>query len=136
MQSAVNAAFLYFISVFALGFVLGAARVLFVVPRIGEVGAVVLEVPIMLGASWVICGLLVRRLNVPPMITARLIMGGLAFTQLMLAEAGVSVFAFGRTIAEHGAAYLMPAAQAGLAAQLLFAAMPLILLRTERSTRK
>jgi hypothetical protein len=43
----------------------------------------------------------------------------------MLAELGVSVFAFGRTPAEHLATYHSAGALLGLAAQIIFAAIPL-----------
>ena len=44
----------------------------------------------------------------------------------MAGELSVSVFAFGRTAVEHLAVYSTLDAQLGLAAQLLFAAFPLI----------
>ena len=42
----------YFAVVFATGFALGVVRVLVTAPRLGETGAVLLEVPIILAASW------------------------------------------------------------------------------------
>jgi hypothetical protein len=135
MRSALVAGTLYFAVVFTLGFVLGTARVVLVVPRLGEVGAVALELPIMVAASWFICGWLVARRAVAPETKARLLMGGVAFALLMAAELGVSVFAFGRELAEHIAAYRAPSAQLGLAAQILFAAFPLIRGRSGAATR-
>src|SRR4051812_22335794 len=91
----------YFALVFALGFILGTIRALLIAPRLGEAGVVLLELPIMLLASWIACGWVIRRLRVNPAFAARLTMGATAFVLLMLAELGVSVFAFGRTPAEH-----------------------------------
>jgi hypothetical protein len=51
-------------------------------------------------------------------------MGAVAFALLMVGELCVSVFGFGRTVAEHFATYGALEAQLGLAAQLLFAAFP------------
>jgi hypothetical protein len=126
MRAAVLAGLAYFAIVFALGFALGTARALLIAPRLGQLGAVAVELPVMLAASWLACGGLVRRFAVPPTPEARIVMGGFAFALLMAAELGVSVVAFSRTPAAHFAADQALAAQLGLAAQLLFAAFPLI----------
>lgn len=113
---------LYFAIVFALGFVLGVARVLLQVPRLGETAAVALELPLMLAASWFICALLLRRraLAVP----SAWAMGAIAFVCLMLAEAALGVGLAGRSLPEHLARYLSAAGALGLAGQLAFAALP------------
>jgi len=124
--TAVRAGVAYFAVVFAAGFALGAARVMLVVPRLSETAAVALEVPLMLVLSWIACRWVVRRFNVSPAASARLIMGGAAFALLMAGEVGVSVLGFGRTFAEHFAAYGAPGALIGLAGQIAFALMPLV----------
>jgi hypothetical protein len=53
-------------------------------------------------------------------------MGAAGFALLMGAEIALSFLAFGRTLAEHLAAYRTPAGTIGLAAQLAFAIFPLI----------
>jgi hypothetical protein len=53
-------------------------------------------------------------------------MGIVAFILLMLAELGVSVLLFGRTLAEHLGTYHSVSALSGLTAQMAFAAMPLL----------
>lgn len=116
----------YFAVIFALGFALGTVRVLAIAPRLGETAAVIIELPIMLAASWWVCGRLLHRLGVQPKVADRLTMGGTAFVLLMLAEFGVSVFAFGRTPGEHLATYGSASALLGLTAQIAFAAMPLV----------
>jgi hypothetical protein len=126
MTAALRAGALYFAIMFAIGFVLGTIRVLVVIPRVGDTNAVLLELPLMLALSWFACAWLVRRFAVPNEFAPRLVMGGVAFALLMVAELGVSVFGFGRTPAEHLARYQVLGAQLGLTAQLVFALFPLI----------
>jgi hypothetical protein len=125
MKNAVKAAVAYFVIVFAIGFVLGTVRVLLVIPRVGPSAAVLIEAPILLSASWLVCGWLLHSLRVPPAWSARSAMGGTAFALLMAAELSLSVFVFGKSAAEHVQAYLAPHQLIGLAAQLAFAAFPL-----------
>jgi hypothetical protein len=44
----------YFVTVFAFAFAMGVARTLVIAPLIGTTAAVLVEVPILLAASWVI----------------------------------------------------------------------------------
>ena len=124
MGRAIQAGVTYFLTVFAIGFALGTIRVLLVIPRIGETNAVLLELPLMLALSWLVCGWLVRHFVVTQAIPQRLAMGAIAFALLLLAELAVSVLGLGRTPAEHLASYQALGAQLGLAAQILFALMP------------
>ena len=50
MKRPLIAATIYFLMLFALGFVLGTIRVLFVAPMLGVLSATLLEVPLMLRA--------------------------------------------------------------------------------------
>jgi hypothetical protein len=115
--------------VFAIGFVLGTVRVLVVIPCFGETSGVLLELPLMLTAAWFICRKLILRLNVPSNAGDRLIMGGLAFALLMVAEIGVDVVAFGRPLLEHLEAYRSASAALGLAGQIAFGLFPFIQLQ-------
>ncbi|MDZ4867418.1 MAG: hypothetical protein SGI91_08870 [Alphaproteobacteria bacterium] len=126
MAVALKAGVLYFAIVFAAGFALGALRVMVIAPRLGETGAVLLELPVMLTLSWFVCAWLVRLQGVSAAAVPRIVMGAAAFVLLMAAEAGVSVFAFGRSPAEHFEAYRAATAQIGLAAQVAFLAFPLL----------
>jgi hypothetical protein len=129
MPSAIRAGALYFAIVFAAGFVLGALRVTVLMPLMGELPAVVLELPIILFISWTVCRKLVAEFSVPPMTSTRAAMGALAFGLLMLAELGLAFLVFDRS----GAAYLADLQSApgllGLAGQIAFAFIPLSLLR-------
>jgi hypothetical protein len=129
VRRALVAGLAYAALVFALGFALGTIRVLVVAPRVGDTAAVLFELPLMLAASYLACRALVGRFAVPSAAAPRLAMGGLALAVLFLAEAAVGVLGFGRTLAEHLATYRAPGAQLGLAAQLVFAALPLVVRR-------
>ncbi len=126
MGAAIRAGLLYVTLVFGLGFVLGTVRVLVVEPRFGATGAVLVELPVMLAASWLACGFALRRPPVPPKAAARVVMGAVAFAVLMGLELAVSVLGFGRTPAQHLATYRETDKLLGLGAQLVFAAFPLL----------
>jgi hypothetical protein len=118
----------YFALVFALGFVLGTVRTLLLRDASGDgrLLAVLIELPIMLGASWFLCRTVVRRFAVAPTVAARALMGGIAIALLMLAEFGIGALLAGRTPGEHLALYREASYALGLAAQIAFAFMPLL----------
>lgn len=124
MTRALVLGLVYFTAVFALGFALGTLRVLVLGPRLGELGAVAAELPVILAGAWLVCGRLLagRRLGRAEAAA----MGATAFTLLMLAEAALSWLAFGRSLAGHVALYAEPPQLLGLAGQLAFAAFPLL----------
>jgi hypothetical protein len=117
----------YFLLVFALGFVFGTARsaLLAVAPRISRFEAVIVELPIMLMASWLLCGVVVRRAAVPRAAIARATMGATAFVLLMLAELGLDLLLLGETVGQHFASYGDASHALGLAAQVAFGLFPL-----------
>ena len=116
----------YFLVVYVAGFALGVVRVTLVAPRLGATGAVLLELPFMLAASWIACRWIIRRLAVAPRDSARLVMGCCAFGLLMLSETALGVVAFGRTPAAQIAALGELAGMLGLGGQVMFALLPLI----------
>ncbi len=124
-KAAARAGLTYFALVFGIAFVFGVVRTLLLTPRIGELPAVLIEVPLVLGVSWWACGLVVRHFAVPARLPFRLLTGALAFALLMIAEFGVSVAVLGRSPGDYWAGFATPAAQLGLAAQILFALFPL-----------
>ncbi len=123
------AAVVYFAIVFVIAFGLGTIRVLQVVPRLGEIKAVLIEAPVLLAISWLVVGWTIRRFSVPTRPGLRAVMGIIAFALLIVAEAGLAVGLFGRSINQFVAAYGAIPGAIGLAAQLGFAAMPLLRLR-------
>ena len=127
----IRAGIQYFVMVFTVGFLLGTVRAMAVAPRIGEFAAVLLELPVMLAASWWICGWLIQRHGVPARWPARAAMGGVAFTLLMLAEWALALGPLGRSAADQWSAYATGPGALGLAGQLLFGAFPLLWLATD-----
>jgi hypothetical protein len=121
---ALSAGVRYFLAVFAIGFALGTLRAIVVVPRIGETAAVLLELPLMLAAAWLVCGYLLRRC--PLAFRERALMGAMAFTLLMIAEAALSMLMFHRSLADHLALYAETPNLLGLVGQVLFGLFPLM----------
>jgi hypothetical protein len=132
MKHAAAAATLYFLVLFALGFLLGTVRVLVVAPHIGVLGATMLEVPVMLTAAFFGCRWVLARWQVPPAISVRWAMA-LWFLVLLLGfEMLLGVTLFGRTLAEQWAALAAPAGLIGLTAQVIAALLPLFVGRDRR----
>jgi hypothetical protein len=92
---------IYFALVFGAGFVLGALRISWVVPRFGTRIAELMEMPIMfvvtiLAARWII-----RRLTVPPTPSRRLGMGCVALGLMLIAEFTLVLSLRGLSIREY-----------------------------------
>lgn len=81
----------YFALVFGAGFILGACRVLWVVPRLGTRTAELVESPLMLLATVLAAGWVNRRFLVGARPTARLGIGLIALALLLTAEAGLGI---------------------------------------------
>ncbi len=113
----------YWGGVFALAFVIGIGRTLWLAPRIGAFSAVLCEVPLVLAASWWWARRLLQRRPLPSR-SAALAMGATAFAILMLAECALAVLLFGQTPAIWAASLTTRAGALGLAGQLGFALMP------------
>lgn len=108
--------------IFALGFVLGTVRTLWLAPLVGPTLAVACELPVLLAASWYWAGRVLHRWPLPTRQTA-LAMGALAFALLLAGEWALSL-ALGQTSAEWLTALTRPAGALGLAGQMLFALFP------------
>lgn len=119
----IGAAAIYWAMVFALGFVLGTVRVLWVIPRVGLVPATLMELPLILAASWFAAGWLVRRFAIASPREA-LTVGVLAFAILMIAECALAAVLSGQAPAIWLAGLHQPHALLGLAGQVVFALMP------------
>ena len=124
-----KAAVAYFALVLGAGFVLGTIRLPFLVPRLGERYAELLEMPIMFVVIVLAARYVVRRYILPPSPSVRLLVGFAALVMSALAEllmaAALQDVSVGQYIASRdpvsGSVYLFML--------LLFALMPYILAR-------
>lgn len=120
-----KASLLYFASVFGVGVVLGTLRVLWLVPRLGVRMAELLEQPLMLLASFLLAGFVLRRLG-PFSTGQRLAIGALALAWLVGAELALALLVQGRTLAEYVAGRDAVAGTVYVLSLLAFALMPLL----------
>jgi len=118
-------AILYCLTVFAVGFALGALRTIYLVPALGELPAVALELPVMLAVSWLAAGWLVRgKAALGP--GDALAVGLIALILLLLFEAGLFALMNGAApwgITRH---WMTAAGALGLLGQLAFGLLPWI----------
>ena len=123
------AGLVYFAGVFALGFVLGTIRVFVLEPALGPLWPIIIELPVILAASWWYCGRVIQALKPGDAWQARLVMGVSAFAFLMAAELLLSISVFGRTLMEHVSAWASVHGALGLIGQIAFASFPLFAAR-------
>lgn len=125
----IRAALTYFAIVFTVAFAFGIVRTVWLAPLIGATPAVLIEVPLIL----IVSVLAARRIaggGHPMARSVAIGIGAIAFTLLMIVEAALAVFAFGISVRDWLDALGRLPGSIGLAGQLLFAAMPLILRET------
>ncbi|MCG6858373.1 MAG: hypothetical protein LJE67_09930 [Salaquimonas sp.] len=123
----------YFLIVFACGFVLGAIRMFLVTPVLGAFAATLVELPIMLIVSWLVAGWIIAWMKVADTFSDRLVMGAVAFVLLMAAEFALGTV-LGRSFEAQMHLLFSPAGLTGLAGQVLFGLMPLLVSRQVRSS--
>ena len=125
---------LYGISMFIAGFAMGAVRILYLEPRIGEVNSLLVEIPIMLPICWLlskqallswyflnivlIWGDKIRKTNVD-------IIGVASFLTLVFLEVALSMTLFHHTFDETREELATRIGTAGLAIQLLACSFPI-----------
>jgi hypothetical protein len=98
VKGTLKAGVLYFVLVFAAGFVLGAIRTLWAVPRLGVRAAELIEAPIMFGVSILAAQWVVRQFGIPPRWSRRLALGCLALGLMLLVEFTFGLWVRGLTI--------------------------------------
>jgi len=127
-------AVLYFVLVLGTGFVLGTIRVPFLVPRLGERYAELLEMPFVFCAIVLAARHVVRRFDIPSRLSVRLQVGFAALAMSVLAELLLAAALQDRSIAQYIASRDPVSGSVYLVMLLLFALMPAILGRA-RSAR-
>lgn len=130
-----KAAVAYFGLVFGTGFVLGAIRVPFLVPRLGVRVAELIEMPLMLVAIVLAARYVARRLALPSTYGVRLSVGFLALALLVAAELLLTVALQRQSLGQYLASRDPVSGTVYLLALGLFALMPTILVwvQTDRS---
>ena len=132
-MQALKAGTAYFGLVFTAGFVLGTIRVPLVVPRLGERTAELLEMPLMLVVVILAARFVVRRFALARSTRVRLRAGGIALVLLLAAELLLVAAFQGRSVGEYIASRDPVSGSVYLLMLLLYALMPAIRLRYERS---
>jgi hypothetical protein len=125
MRAALLLGLLYFVVVFTFAFGMGVARTLIVAPRLGPAVAVLLEVPVLVIASWPAARLLLRHRYLT--VAEGAVMGATAFVLTMASEAALAGVLRGQTVFEWATGLITPLGLVGLMGQLMFGAMPLLL---------
>ena len=128
----IKPALIYFILIFVTGFALAMIRIPFLVPRIGERWAELVELPFMVLARFLVARWLVQRSGLVTVVQC--IGTGLPALLMMLsAELAVTLFQ-GQSLGEYLAGRDPVSGMAYLVSLLLFAAMPL-LVRQQAASR-
>ncbi len=130
-----SAAATYFGCVFGAGFVLGAIRVPFLVPRLGERLAELAEMPLMFVVIVFAARFVVRRFADSRATASWLPVGSLALALLVGAELALATLLQSRSIAEYIASRDPVSGGAYLAMLGVYALMPAIVDRVARHAR-
>jgi purine-cytosine permease-like protein len=124
MLKTICAALVYFALVLGSGFLLGAVRVPFLVPRIGERWAELAEMPIMATAIFFAAGFILRRFPEVHWRGRSLIVGLLALALAICAELGLAVALQTQTLAEYVGSRDKVSGSVYLLMLVVFALMP------------
>ena len=129
---AVKAGAVYFLLMFAVGWVLGPIRELWAVPRFGRLTGVLLEAVIMLIAMAVSARWVIRRFRVKPTFGSTISMGLVALGILVPAEMAGVVWVRELSFREYLGSFLTAPGFVSLLMFVLFAAMPMLVTRLGR----
>ena|SRR5438132_3834812 len=127
---ALKAGVIYFLLVFAVGWILGPIRELWAVSHLGRTAAMLSEAVIMLMAMIVAARWVIRRFDVPRTLPATISMGLIAIGLLFPAEIAGVVWVRGLSLQEYVASFVTTPGVISLVMFLLFAAMPTLALVT------
>lgn len=121
---------------FAIGFATGALRTIFLTPGLGRASAVLVELPFVMVAGWVLCAWLMVSMEVAARLADRAVVAIAAFAVGMALEVLLGRLMEPRTTGEVVVFILSPGNRIGLVAQVLVCAFPLLqlvpLVRTGR----
>ncbi|MCU0831673.1 MAG: hypothetical protein MUC58_09200 [Rhizobiaceae bacterium] len=122
-RTTIESGLIYGVGLFAAGFMLGTLRVMVVAPRFGDMAAVAMELPLMLGFAWVFAGWIVG--PEPAQGSAHwLAAGATGFAVLMLAEAILGLTVFGLSLTQFLSGLVSGPGALGFGAQIISAFFP------------
>jgi hypothetical protein len=124
-----KAAAIYFLIVFAVGWVLGPIRELWVVPRFGRMTGLLLEAPLMLIAMIISARWVIRRFDVSKAFGTTISMGLIALGILAAAEIVSVLWGRGLSLQEYLGSLVTTSGVISLLMFLLFALMPTLVTR-------
>jgi hypothetical protein len=121
----------YFTLVFGAGFILGSIRVPFLVPRLGERIAELIEMPFMFVVVLFSARFIIRRFALSTVTSVRLGVGLVALGLLLTAELLLAVALQSQSLGQYIASRDRVSSSVYLAMLVLFSVMPLILARAQ-----
>lgn len=127
MNNTIKAGIAYFAMVMGAGFAMGVFRVPFLVPRLGERMAELIEMPFMFVVILLAARFVVRRFALPSRRAVRLAVGLLALGLLLLAEILLAAVLQERSLGDYIASRDPVSGSVYLVMLVLLALMPLIL---------
>ena len=119
-----EAGVIYFLPVFALGWVLGPIRVLWAVPHFGRLTPLLFEAVIMLIAMFISARWVIRRFDVGRSLPATIGMGLVAVAMLLPAEIAGALWVRGLSPRGYLASFATTSGVISLLMFVLFGAMP------------
>jgi hypothetical protein len=122
-----TAPFVYFVMVYACGIATGVVREFFITPRTGLTLALWIELPVMVGASFLAARFVVRRFGIMNYLQDRLNLGLLGLALLVVAEEIMSLALRGISVFTIWAHFSVLAGIANFSGLLLFALMPILI---------
>lgn len=131
----IKAGLAYFVLVFGAGFMLGAIRVPFLVPRVGERIAELIEMPLMFVVVVLSARFIVRRFALPATTSTRLVVGLLALGLLLAAEILLAVAIQKQSLGDYIASRDPVSGTVFLLMLVLFGLMPLIVSQVPSAKR-
>jgi hypothetical protein len=127
----IKAGAVYFLLLFALGWVLGPVRELVLAPRVGRAVALLVEAPVMIAAMALAARWVVRRFAFAPDPIPRAGIGATALVLLLAFELAGVRWVRELSLAEYLATFDWIGGAVTVATFLLFAAMPALVARGE-----
>ena len=127
-----KAGVIYFLLLFALGWILGPIRELWAVPRFGRMTALLVEAIIMLIATIVAAGWVTLRFDVPRTLGSTIPVGLVALVILAPAEIAGALWVRGQSLQDYAASFVTGPGLISLVLFVLFAVMPTLVTLVRR----